>query len=68
MYYRLEQERDYFLIKHVETDREVGYAFFGQSIRPDGSTFDVCRILNNAGRELGRLRASHVNFQFDVPP
>ena len=27
MYYRLEQERDYFLIKHVETDREVGYAF-----------------------------------------
>ena len=48
MYYRLEQERDYFLIKHVETDREVGYAFDEETVRADGGTFDVCRIFSNA--------------------
>jgi hypothetical protein len=52
MYYRLEQERDYFLIKHVATDREVGYAFDEETVRADGSTFDVCRIFSNAGQEL----------------
>ncbi|RZN32307.1 hypothetical protein [Bradyrhizobium sp. Leo121] len=52
IYYRLEQERDYFLIKHVETDCEVGYAFYGEAVRPDGTSFDVCRIFNNAGQEL----------------
>jgi hypothetical protein len=64
MLYRLEQEQNYFLIKHVETDREVGYAFYQHPVRPDGSTFDVCRVYNNAHRELAT--ATSMSCQFPI--
>lgn len=62
MYYRLEPELDYFLIKHVETDREVGYAFYTHPIRADGSTFDLCKVYNNAHLNLARVPSTLVEF------
>ncbi|MBR1153740.1 hypothetical protein [Bradyrhizobium sp. JYMT SZCCT0428] len=62
MHYRPEPELDYFLIKHVETDREVGYAFYNQALRADGSSIYVCRIFNNAGQQLAAPTSTTCDF------
>jgi hypothetical protein len=47
MYYRLEAEHNNISIRHVETDREVGYVCPGKYVYPDHSgTFHGCRIFN----------------------
>jgi hypothetical protein len=48
MYYRLEAELDYYLIKHVETDREVGHVYFYDAVQADGSISQGCRLYNSA--------------------
>jgi hypothetical protein len=56
MYYRLEDERDYVSIKHVETDSEVGYVGHGNFVdRRDGRISFGCRIFNNEGEKLATL-------------
>jgi hypothetical protein len=62
MYYRLEPELDYFLIKHVESDREVGYAFYTHCILADGSNFDLCEVYNNAHLNLASVPSTLVEF------
>ncbi|HZR89953.1 MAG TPA: hypothetical protein VFB02_24375 [Bradyrhizobium sp.] len=62
MYYRLEPELDYFLIRHVETDREVGHAFCTQLIRADGSTYDLCTVYNNRYVNLARVPSTMLKF------
>jgi hypothetical protein len=67
MYYRLEPELDHFLVKHVETDREVGYSFYRELVRADGSTFHLCQIYNNAHQELASVPSTVIGFPLRCP-
>jgi hypothetical protein len=60
MYYRLEAEHNNISIRHVETDRELGYVRPGEYIHPDYSgTFHGCRIFDMAGHELATVTTLH---------
>jgi hypothetical protein len=60
MYYRLEDEHAYISIKHVETDRELGYVHPGEFVYPDHSgTFHGCRIFSREGDELAIVTTLH---------
>jgi hypothetical protein len=55
MLYRLENEYDYIAVKHVATDREIGYAFLDSSVAADGTMVDVCTIYDNRHVRLERV-------------
>ena len=68
MLYRLEQEDGHFLVLHLKTEREVGYALLGEAIGPGGSTVDVCSTFNNAGQRLASVAGSTCVFPMRTAP
>jgi hypothetical protein len=63
MYYRLEAEHNNISIKHVETDRELGFVMPGEFVYPDHSgTFHGCRIFDMAGHELAIVTTLHHSY------
>jgi hypothetical protein len=60
MYYRLEYENDHIAIKHVETDRELGYVNPDEFVYPDyKGTFHGCRIFSREGNQLAVVTPLH---------
>ena len=56
LHYRIEREDDYFSIRHVETDQELGHIASGTFVnRVHGRLIDGYMIVNNAGDELAKL-------------
>jgi hypothetical protein len=60
MYYRLEARDECISIRHVETDREVGYVCPGEYIHPGRSgNFLGCTIRNLSGQELATITTAN---------
>jgi hypothetical protein len=52
MHYRLEVEPDCISIKHVETDYEVGYTFYGKAVCTAGSQYGYSKTYYDEGRKV----------------
>src|SRR5262245_49087734 len=60
MLYRLENdERNWLVIKQVETDQEVGFALRLRLFHPDGSVTVACELYNTALRKLDTLHGAY---------
>jgi hypothetical protein len=62
MLYRLEIEYDYIAVKHIATDREIGYAFLDSSVAADGTMVDACTIYDNRHVRLERVPSTVIAF------
>ena len=65
MRYRIEDANGWLLVRHVETDREVGTAL-EHPVYIDGKVVDACKTFNNAGEEVAFTTSGFHSFPLQI--